>query len=169
MTIKNYILPEKILFNAMNQSWQIHYLSCQSKFEMFIRPTQEIVFVGKNQDKKIYKQKLMTWMKKHSGEYLFSQLQNISQSTSMDFTRLTIRDQKTLWGSCTINKSISLNYKLVFLPHHLLQHVIIHELCHTVHMNHSKAFWNKVAEFDPGWHAHKKELRKASQYLPDWI
>ena len=144
----NDVLPDHILFQAMNETWRVHYVPCQSKFEMIVRPAQEIVFVGKQRESEFYRKKLITWIKNHAGKYLLAALQNISQQTQMEFEKLIIRDQKTVWGSCTVNKSISLNYKLVFLPQHLLQHVIIHELCHTIYLNHSDKFWMKVAEFD---------------------
>ena len=123
---------------------------------MIIRPTREIVFVGKKVDKQIYKKKLIAWIKNQSKKHLSVELATLSQQTNMNFDTLTIRDQKTRWGSCTSDKSISLNYKLIFLPQRLMQHVIIHELCHTLYLNHSDFFWNKVAEFDTDWHDTKR-------------
>lgn len=162
-------LPERIEFHAINETWRVYYVVCDSKFEMIVRPSQEIVLVGKIQDRQVCKDKLITWVKKISKQYLSSQLEKLSLLTGLDFDTVTIRDQTTLWGSCTSKKSISLNYKLIFLPQRLLQYVVIHELCHTKHLNHSDKFWNKVAEFDPEWRTHRRELRHANQYIPDWV
>lgn len=166
---KSDVLPERVFLRALNQSWNIHYLDCQAKAEMIIRPAHEIVFVGKKEENQFYRNKLIIFIKNTARKHLLSELENLSQKTSLVFDSFSMRDQKTLWGSCTVQKAISLNYKLVFLPERLLQHVIIHELCHTVYLNHSEKFWNKVAEFDPAFREHRRELRKADQHIPDWL
>jgi predicted metal-dependent hydrolase len=166
---KSDTLPERISLMALNQIWSVQYLECQAKFEMIIRPTQEIVFVGKKEDNQIYRNKLITFIKNKSRTHLANELENLSQKTKLPFDSLSIRNQKTLWGSCTVQKAISLNYKLIFLPERLLQHVIIHELCHTLYLDHSERFWNKVEEFDPAFREHRRELRKADQYIPEWL
>jgi predicted metal-dependent hydrolase len=163
------VLPDHIIFHALNQRWNIHYMDCQSPLEMIVRPTQELVFVGKAEDKQIYKRKLLHWIRNQARKYLIHELNLISQQTQIPFDTLTIRNQKTRWGSCSADKSISLNYKLIFLPPLLARHVMIHELCHTIYLNHSEQFWNKVAELDPAWRDHRRELRRADQYLPAWI
>lgn len=167
--IRNDVLPHQIKLMAMNQTWNIYYEECQSSPEMIIKPNLEIVFVGKKLDIKIYKKNLILWVKRQAKKHLLAELTRLSKIMSMNFDTLTIRDQKSRWGSCSSTKSISLNYKLILLPAHLLQHVIIHELCHTVHLNHSEKFWNKVAEFDINWREHRRELRKADKYMPEWL
>lgn len=163
------ILPITIVFNSLSETWKIDYIECQAKLEMFVRPQHEIALVGNIQNIKLCKHKLLAWIKDYANKYLSSQLSLISAMTSLEYENLTIRDQKTIWGSCTANKSISLNYKLIFLPQRLLQYVIIHELCHTKFLNHSAKFWNHVSLFDPAWRTHRQELRHADQYMPDWI
>lgn len=163
------ILPEHIILNAINETWKVDYAACDARFEMIVRPNQEIVLVGRIHDKQLCKDKLIAWVKNKSGKYLLDQLEMLSRSTGLIYHGAGIRDQSSLWGSCTVKKSISLNYKLIFLPQRLLQYVIIHELCHTKHLNHSEKFWNKVEEFDPEWRTHRKELRHANQYMPDWV
>ncbi|MBX3709132.1 MAG: DUF45 domain-containing protein [Gammaproteobacteria bacterium] len=164
------VFPDSIKFNATNESWKIHYVACHAKFEMIVRPHYEIVLVGNRiHDSSSCSAKLNVWIKKQSKHYLHSQLVLLSKSTQLDFESLTVRGQKTLWGSCTAKKSISLNYKLIFLPYHLVRHVMIHELCHTRFLNHSNKFWELVAVHDPDWREHRYELRSANQYIPEWI
>jgi len=166
---KNQDLPDNIILNALEESWKIEYAACDSKFEMIVRPNKEIVLIGKIEDRLTCKNTLIAWVKKLAKVYLSVELESLSLACCLPFTTLTIRDQQTLWGSCTVKKGISLNYKLIFLPQHLVRHVIIHELCHTEFLNHSEKFWNKVEEFDPKWRIHKSELRRANQYVPDWV
>jgi predicted metal-dependent hydrolase len=163
------ILPDCINLNAINETWSIQSLACDAKLEMFVRPTKEIVFVGKVQAITWYREKLISWARKQAKKYLSIELEKLSKEMKLSYDSLTIRDQKTRWGSCSSNKSINLSYKLIFLPPRLSRHVMIHELSHLEHLNHSEKFWNKVAELDPDWRIHKRELRHANQYVPDWI
>src|SRR5690606_14502003 len=109
------------------------------------RPHQEMAIVGKIQTeihKAQCKELLIRWLKKMAKIYLASQLNKISEVTQLSYKNLTIRDQQTRWGSCTRDKNISLNFRILFLPEHLASHILIHELCHTVHLNHSDKFWS---------------------------
>jgi len=80
-----------------------------------------------------------------------------------------VRGQKTRWGSFSSRGTLSLNYKLLFLPEPLLRHVILHELSHSVHMNHSDEFWNLLHSLDPDTATHDKQLSEAWKYLPAWL
>jgi len=162
-------LPTQITFQGMNESWKIYYEQCQTKLEMIERPGKEIILIGNIQDKNDCRDKLLKWVKAQANKQLTYWLSYFSQLTQLSYHRLVVRDQQTLWGSCTFNKSISLNYKLIFLPKPLMDYVMIHELCHTKHMNHSPAFWNLVAKYDPEWKKHRSELRRANQFIPEWV
>lgn len=81
------------------------------------------------------------------------------------FAKLFIRDQKSRWGSCSKSGNLSFNYRIVFLPAHLADYIIVHELCHLREMNHSKRFWGLVEKAIPEHTAHKRELRKRERGL----
>lgn len=72
---------------------------------------------------------------------------------------VAIRDQKTCWGSCSRKGNLNFNYKILFLPPHLQDYVIVHELAHLRELNHSPRFWALVAGVMPDWRAHRRELR----------
>jgi predicted metal-dependent hydrolase len=73
--------------------------------------------------------------------------------------KVAIRKQKSRWGSCSKLGNLNFNVRLVFLPEHLVDYVIVHELCHLGEFNHSKAFWNLVARTVPKHTQFRKELR----------
>jgi predicted metal-dependent hydrolase len=75
------------------------------------------------------------------------------------YSRISIRNQKTRWGSCTSKGVISFNYKMIFLPEELRDYIVVHELCHLKQLNHSKAFWDLVAEAIPNHKALRKKLK----------
>lgn len=87
------------------------------------------------------------------------------QFTGGSYTSVTIRDQKTRWGSCSSRGTLSFNYRLVFAPPAVLDYVVVHELCHLTHMNHSKDFWNMVGSVMPDYKTPKKWLREHGQEL----
>lgn len=65
--------------------------------------------------------------------------------------RVTIRDQKTRWGSCSTSGTLSFNWRLIIGPEHALRYVVIHELVHIEHHNHSRRFWNALTDALPDW------------------
>jgi predicted metal-dependent hydrolase len=107
-------------------------------------------------------------MRKAEAE-LLPWLRRVSQEVHLPYHQAAVRGQKTIWASCSGKKNISLNYKLLFLPSDLVRYVFIHELCHTVHLNHSAHFWNLVAEKEPDYRLYDTELNKAWCYIPEWV
>ena len=81
------------------------------------------------------------------------------------YTSVTVRDQKTRWGSCSSRGTLSFNYRLIFAPPQVLDYVVVHELCHLTHMNHSKDFWNKVASVMPEYKVYRLWLKEHGQEL----
>lgn len=81
------------------------------------------------------------------------------------YTSITIRDQKTRWGSCSSRGTLSFNYRLIFAPGKVLDYVVVHELCHLTHMNHSENFWNMVRSIMPEYKEYKLWLREHGSEL----
>lgn len=74
--------------------------------------------------------------------------------------RVSIRDQRTLWGSCSAKGDLSFNWRLVFAPQPVMDYVVIHELAHRRELNHSKRFWALVAEHSPDYREHRRWLHE---------
>lgn len=166
---KEIVLPTQISLQAIQQTYSVFYVATDKKLSLLERPNQELIILGKIDDKVACKKILVKWVKSKAALHLPMQLEKISQQIYLPFTQASVRNQRTLWGSCTRDKNISLNYKLIFLPPHLMNHIFIHELCHTKHMNHSEKFWHLVANFDADWRANKKTMRQADAFIPEWV
>ncbi len=85
-------------------------------------------------------------------------IDKLSAHLGVRYNRLVIRGQKTRWGSCSRKSNLSFNWKLIMAPEPVINYVIIHELAHLKEMNHTKRFWELVAQYCPRWREHKKWL-----------
>jgi len=111
---------------------------------------------------------LRDWLKVCAKQYLPEMLEAVAQDMGVDYRKVTIRLQKTRWGSCSTAKNISLNARLILLPMPIVRYVLVHELAHLKHMNHSPAFWHYVSKFEPNYNHLRRELRVKSMQLPAW-
>ena len=114
-------------------------------------------------------QLLRRWLVARAREEFTARLEMISVATGFAWKKLSIRGQKTRWGSCSASRDISLNFKLLFLPTELVDHILLHELVHTQEMNHSPQFWALMNKFDADCSRHRRELRSAGRLLPGWL
>ena len=96
-------------------------------------------------------------------------VEEIARTMGITYNKLSLRKQKTRWGSCNGKGNISLNCLLVKVPREVMDYVIIHELSHRKHMIHSKAFWNFVEKYDPAYREHRMWLRKEGRYLIEML
>lgn len=76
------------------------------------------------------------------------------------YNKISIRNQKTRWGSCSRKGNLNFNYKILFLPDRARDYIIVHELCHLKEFNHSRKFWNLVTRAAPNYLEIRKELRE---------
>ena len=98
--------------------------------------------------------------KQRARQFIVSRAEELNKIYNFDYHRISVRNQSTVWGSCSQNKNLNFNYKLYFLPGHLAEYVIAHELCHLNELNHSKKFWGLVAQAIPDYKLRIAELKK---------
>jgi hypothetical protein len=92
----------------------------------------------------------------------------LEQDGALPYRRVQVRGQRSRWGSCSAKGTISLNCKLLLLPEDLCRHVLLHELCHTSHLDHSEKFWNLMHALEPDCEEQHKRLQRAWGHLPRW-
>lgn len=93
-------------------------------------------------------------------EELLKRTRELAAVTNSEISRVTIRDQRTRWGSCSRRRAISLNWRLIQTPAFVSDYIILHELMHLRQMNHSKRFWDEVEKVCPTWREAEKWLRQ---------
>ncbi len=162
------ILPSKVELLAIAQSWQVIYMQTkQSSLHLTTNLSQCVTLIGKINNQHLCIELLRRWLKKIANQYLPSRLMQLSHQTQLEFNTVKVRLNSTRWGSCNSKKQINLCSKLLFLPPHLLDHILLHELCHTREMNHGKKFWKLLLQFDMRGKEHVKELRLIK--IPSWV
>ncbi|PZO45034.1 MAG: M48 family peptidase [Pseudanabaena frigida] len=166
-------LPDYINLRSLGEEWQIEYCETATKLgSISIREDKEqlrLVLDGNIADIESCKALLKRWLMQKAEKHLFSWLRKVSIRTNLPYRTTAVRGQKTLWGSCSRDRNISLNYKLLFLEANVVEYVLLHELCHTVHMNHSAKFWKLVGKIEPNYKALDKSLNQAWQIVPAWL
>lgn len=112
---------------------------------------------------------LREWLREEARDFLGRKLDALCREHGLTYSSLSVRFQKSRWGSCSIRQRISLNAGLLFLPDQLSTYILRHELCHTRHMNHSDAFWKLLFSLDPEALAHDRAMRRAWRHIPLWL
>jgi len=103
---------------------------------------------------------LEQWYRAEAARLINERADRLSSQMGIHCKRIVIRGQKTRWASCSHKKNLSFNWKLIMAPEPVIDYVVIHELAHLKEMNHSKRFWELVAQHCHGWREHKKWLRQ---------
>lgn len=104
----------------------------------------------KNQAKQLALEKIEQWNKQYN----------------FVFNKINIKNQKSRWGSCSKKGNLNFNYKIVDLPHRLVDYLVVHELCHLKEFNHNRSFWELVSQTMPDYKVLRSELRHVNNPIP---
>ncbi len=152
------------------ESWSVTYRPSAGKQTLCIPAlNSRLTIRGNTEQVSTCQAVLRKWLAHRAHRELAPWLRQLGYELDLPCRRISVRGQKTRWASCSSEKDISLNYKLLFLPRPLVHYVLVHELCHTVHMNHSAQFWALVGDKLPDYKPWAAELKTGWRYVPRWV
>lgn len=122
--------------------------------------------LSQEQKQQLACKQLLAVFKQEALDYLEPTIAYYAELMQLEFSSMTVKGYKARWGSCYSDGRIQFNWRLLQAPEWVIDYVIVHELAHLVHANHSKAFWDLVIQFYPKTKQAKKVLKKQGQ---PWI
>lgn len=113
--------------------------------------------------------RLNEWLRLRVRDSLFPMAQTLADKHRLPLRCLLVKSQRTRWASCSAQKNVALNTKILFLPPDMVRYVLAHELCHLRVMNHSRRFWLLVQAVCPDYRSLDTGLRDAWKMVPSWL
>ena len=134
--------------------------------EHWIRTKQEEIAAGRREfsAKKLTEEERQS-LRQRAGFLLGERTVLYAERMQVSYGRITIRDQKTRWGSCSAAGNLNFNWRLVMAPGEVLDYVVVHELAHRKEMNHSRKFWAEVKNVLPDYEKRRKWLKEFGGYV----
>ncbi len=160
--------PEHIELAACAEQWPVRLAGGSGRLRVS-RAGGQITVSGQSVDAEQLRQALRRWLLERAGEVLEPALAACAREFGFSYTRVAIRRQRSRWGSCSVSGTISLNACLLFLPPPVVRYLLIHELAHTRHMNHSRRFWQCVAACCPDYRRLDRALSEGWRSVPGWV
>jgi predicted metal-dependent hydrolase len=112
---------------------------------------------------------LRSWLLRAARTRLAPRVAALAAITGVHYSQVSIRRQRSRWGSCSARGTISLNCCLLFQRPEVVDYLIVHELMHVKHMNHSARFWQAVERHCADWRALDRELMQGWRHVPSWV
>lgn len=162
-------LPGSFLMRAVGERWEVKYRRRAGGRARVMASGSTLTVHYDGRDERAARRALRRWLVERARSYFGEHLPHICRYTGFSFKKLQIRGQTSRWGSCSSRKTLSLNYKLLFLEPELVRYLILHELAHTRHLDHSARFWRLVEEFEPKCRELDQELGESWRDVPAWV
>jgi predicted metal-dependent hydrolase len=163
-------LPPAVLsLTAIGEEWRCGAVAGTGSLRLRELADHELQLKGRLDDRVRVRRLLSGWLLEHAYQRLEAPLRALAVQMAVTPGRLQVRCQRSRWGSCSRRHTISLNVCLLFQRPEVLRYLMIHELSHLRHMNHSARFWAEVARFEPHWKALDRELLQGWRRVPTWI
>ena len=163
--------PASLHFNLTGETWRLHLAGGEGRLRLtevqgasghILQASGRVGSAG-------LRSALRAWLMRAARARLAPRVAALSKATGIPYSRVSIRRQRSRWGSCSVRGTISLNVCLLFQRSEVVDYLIVHELMHVRHMNHSARFWQAVEKHCPGWRALDRELVEGWRHVPRWV
>lgn len=156
---KKYLTGEKFMYRGELYPLRVVIDESLKKPEVKLYE-EKFIITTPVKDEEIIKESMQLWYKQKAREIVIEKIEYYSKHFQIMPNSIKIKAQKTRWGSCTYKNDLALNYKLIMAPPDVLDYVVVHEMCHMEHKNHSKNFWNRVSSIMPDYKDKRNWLKE---------
>lgn len=160
--------PSTVELALLGRAWSVDYVPGRRVRAEEAAASRLVVHAPSFTDRHVSRA-LVPWLMRLAAHELSARLRPLASQLDIDYARMSVRRQRTRWGSCSARGTISLNVCLMFQRPEVVQYLMVHELCHRRHMNHSRRFWSLVAEHEPAWKPLDVELLQGWRNVPAWV
>lgn len=162
--------PATLELPAIGRSYRIEYRSrAGSEIRIAILDAERLLISGRLDSDERLAKALQRWLMALAQVELGRETARVAAHYGFEFKRVQIRRQRTRWGSCSATGTISLNVCALFQEPAVMRYLLLHELSHTRHMNHSRRFWSLVESMEPDYRRLDRELLRGWQRVPGWM
>jgi hypothetical protein len=164
--------PRRLNIDALSEVWYLSYLSdspINGSISSDSDNEQMLSLCAEPSDKGAVAAEIAERLIASAREVLPPMLAEHAARHGLKYSKVQVRGQRSVWGSYSSSGTLSLNYKLLFLPVDLVDYVLLHELAHTLYLDHSAKFWKQLEQFHPDARALDKRLTKAGRDVPPWL
>ncbi len=158
--------PENIMLPAIDRALTIRY--APGEHPRWHSPGDDVIELHGANDPTDARALLVDVLKVYGRDFLAPRVADFAARHRLRPGRVTWRNPNTRWGSCSSTGNLSLSIRLLLLDRRVADYVLLHELAHLVHPDHSPAFWAKVGAMCPDYRAREHELKAASRAMPVW-
>lgn len=158
----------KLNFNILNYydmmfCGQLYHIVYDDKVKQISLEPNYCVVPKKYEDS--VSKRLCIWYKKVALKIISERVEYFATLMQLSPSAIKLTNAKTCWGTCNSKAILSFNWRLVFMPHDIIDYVVVHELSHLVQMNHSKLFWDLVQSVLPDYKTRRENLKKGDYLL----
>lgn len=160
--------PRLLQLAAFEESWPIEFVPTLREPRL-LSFDGSVLRVAESATPANLRRALLRWLLEHARNGFAERLETLAKDSGLRHASLQVRRQRTRWGSCSRRGAISLNVCGVFQRPAVLRYLMLHELVHLRHMNHSDHYWRAVEELCPEWRALDRELSQGWRQVPRWV
>ena len=160
---KEFLSGEKLSYLGRRYRIKSEEIKNSKKVKIKFYQGKFIIKTGDKLSKKAREQKvrekLIEWYKEHGKEFIQKRVDKYTKKLGISPNKIRIKKQQKRWGSCSKNKTLNFNWKLLMAPVSVIDYVVVHELCHLLYKNHSKKYWTHVSTLIPDYKEKQDWLR----------
>ncbi|MBR3770328.1 MAG: M48 family metallopeptidase [Lachnospiraceae bacterium] len=157
---KRYVTGER--FSYLGQDYELEVRISDGRAGMVGILENKIVVFSKVVSEEVVEKNLISWYVEQAKIWIPKRVRHFAGQMGERYKNITIKNQKKRWGSCSSDRNLNFNWRLMMMPEEIIDYVVVHELCHLKQMNHSKVFWDEVEKVLPDYKIRKKWLDEQS-------